>query len=188
MNYRSPQPVGRLALANARPKTSSFKLDGKTIRSVTWPMEDGGETSASPAAQHQIDLRGTSSKKVLANLRETLELPGTVSDYHFAIQATTDALWSRRHSDPSLIETAVDLSTLDVELIEAHPEAIRDEFAKEESYYSAPAFERLTHVYLREGLLRDALRIARLGRRFDQAVDVEEVEGCVAASDAEGER
>jgi hypothetical protein len=186
--YQSPRPVRQLKFAGARPKIETFKLDGRTITSTLWPSEEGGETSASPAAQHGIDPKGVTSERVLANLREALELPGTVSDYHFALQGAADALWPRRRDDPALIEIVVDLSHLDVQLVAAHPEAISDEFAKEKSYYAADAFRRLTDIYLREGLPRAALEVARLGRRFDQAIDVDEIESCIAAIDGELQR
>lgn len=152
-----------------------------------WPSEDGGETSASPAQSHGLsNARNASAREVIANLRETLELPGNARDYHFALQLSADALWARRKEDPSLVETVVDLCLLNIRLIEARPEAVIDEYAKGPiSYYSVTALSRLVDVYRREGLVREALAIARRGERFDQAVDLEELEAQVAALDAE---
>jgi hypothetical protein len=188
VGYEPQQPLPRPALWNARPQIFSYDDgEGRKVKSLMWPSEDGGETSASPAQSHGLsDRRNASAREVTANLRETLELPGDAGDYHFALQLSADALWARRKEDPSLIETVVELCLLNIRLIEARPEAVTDQYAKGPiSYYSVTAFRRLVDVYRREGLVREALAVSRRGERFDQAVDLEELEAQVAALDAE---
>src|SRR5438128_2270202 len=62
-------------------------LDGRQHEWLNWPLRGvpDGSTSASPASEHARELEDDASAEgILRNLYEALELPGTLSDYHFA--------------------------------------------------------------------------------------------------------
>lgn len=104
---------------------------------------------------------------MLANLAEVLELPGEPSHYHFAVQGAAGAVWSRRRKDPGAFATLERLYWLDLQLIQAVPSAVSDEHAGEQRFYQVAAFDRLLDMYLREGLLAEAERVADIAARFD---------------------
>ncbi len=187
VGYEPPQPLPRPALRNARPKVVTYDdVGGRKLRSLMWPSSAGGETSASPVQSHSpSDPRNASTQEILANLGEALELPGLPSDYHFAIQSAAGALWSRRKEDPSLIETSMELYLLDLRLVEAQPQAIRDEYSQQPSYYAVEGLSCLVDIYTREGSIREALAVSKRGERFGQAVHVDTLEAQVAALNAE---
>ena len=112
---------------------------------------------------------------MLKRLWEGLELPGEPSDYHFAIQGAAGALWARRAAEPEVLAWFEHLSWLDLRLVQAVPDAVRDEFAGahpgRQEFFSVSAFHSLISLYSREGLLQEALEVAQLAQRFGQGED-----------------
>lgn len=90
--------------------------------------EDWG-TSASPCSTWQTKRRRgeSASRTLLRQVREALELPGTLRDYHNVLSRGLAEFWNDRASDPPLLAELEALCLLDVRLIEAHPDAVRDE-------------------------------------------------------------
>lgn len=88
---------------DAVPRIHLYEFDGKQHESLDWPMKDGS-TSASPSQSWETKpRRGESeSKRTLRQLRGCLELPGKLSDYHFAIQNCHNTLegFARRAAGP----------------------------------------------------------------------------------------
>ncbi len=180
LDYESPVAVDRAKLPhhNAVPQVRRFEFDGHTRESLLWDYPDDEQrsgTSASPA--HGVafsggDDRELSTTAVLARLWEGLELPGLPSDYHFAIQGVASTLWGRRRAEPEVLEWFECLNLLDLRLIQAAPDAVRDEFAGDQSdraeFYRVPAFDNVIGLYSREGFLQEAQRIAALAKRFGQ--------------------
>ena len=95
------------------------------------------------------------------------ELPGSASDYHFALLRATEVLWGRRRQEPEILPELERLCLLDIKLIEARPEIARGERGDGASFgLYVPAFEYLVRLYEREGLVEDALHVARRGAAF----------------------
>lgn len=166
------------------PRIEQFEFDGRVHESVYWPTKDGS-TSASPAKTWETKpLEGeTAGQTVLRQLRESLELPGTLTDYHFAIQHGHDALRSNAPEEPWVFEEVERLCWLDIKLIEQYPETITvepitiqdEELAKlamerrgERRFFAVSAFHLLIGLYEREGYLNEALEVAKIAERFEQ--------------------
>jgi hypothetical protein len=69
-------------------------IDRYGFEDLMWPLNKDGWTSASPSNEWEPSLRSgeTNADLVLRRIYEKLELPGTLSDYHFAIQNCHDEL------------------------------------------------------------------------------------------------
>ncbi len=168
ISYTSPQDVDRAALLghDVVPRVFEYGFDSEMRRSLMWPTPDGGETGASPARQRAYDDQAdTSARNELRRLREMLELPGTLSDYHFAIQRTAETAYKGRQDDQDLVGKAERLWWLDIELVEAHPCTVEHSPGE---FYRVTAYERLLQLYEGEGYLTEALEIAERATSLGQ--------------------
>jgi hypothetical protein len=117
-----------------------------------------GDTTQSPAAAHaSYDDRNPDAAWIIRRLQETLELPGTASDYHFALADGAGNLYSRRLVDTAALAAVEWLSWLDVQLIEARSDAFLIESGKRTDYFRFQALSLLITIYSTEGYLREAL-------------------------------
>ena len=131
------------------------------------PSLSWGGTSASPVHERVFtDKRATPTRRLLAGLAETLELPGEPADYHFAIQGTADVVRSRRREGPPIFAELERLCWLDLDLIQAVPAAVSFKRDGHRHFYGILAFGWLLGIYMREGLSADALRVAAIAERF----------------------
>ena len=162
LSYTAPQDVDRAALPghDAVPRVFEYGFDDETRRSLTWSTP-GGEMGASPAHQRAFGgVEKIGARDELRSLREALELPGSLSDYHFAIQRAAETAYKGRQEDPALIGEAERLWWLDVELVETHPSTVR---RPQDESYRVNAYERLVQLYEGEGYLTEAMEIAERG-------------------------
>lgn len=162
-SYVTPRGLDRAALPghDAVPQVSEYVFDDEKRRSLRWPMPGGGETSTSPAKQRAyVSQEEDTAWERLRSLQEALELPGTVLDYHFAIQQAAETLYRSRRGDPSLVAEAERLWWLDVELTEAHTYAVEHLPGE---FYRVGAYDYLVRLYEGEGYLNEALEIAERG-------------------------
>lgn len=138
VGYEGSPSVDRSQLPghDATPKIERYNYDGERHVSVMWPMKDGS-TSASPAHRWETKPRRgeTEAQTALRQLRETLELPGTLSDYHFAIQHCHDALRGDAREEPWVLEEVERLCWLDIRLIENYPQTITNEYGGDRTYF-----------------------------------------------------
>jgi hypothetical protein len=168
ISYTTPQDVDRAALSGGDvvPRVFEFNFDGGKRRSLMWSTRDGRETGASPAHQRAYgDGEKTSARGALRRLREALELPGTLSDYHFAIQHAAETAHRERTDDPSLVGEAERLWWLDIELVESHPRTVEHSSGE---IYRVTAYERLVQLYEGEGYLTEALETAERATSLGQ--------------------
>lgn len=130
-----------------------------------------GDTTQSPASAHAIfDSSRGSANSIVRRLHEVLELPGTASDYHFALADAVGTLFGLRAAEPSALEAMERFCWLDIELIEARPDAFLYEDADgRTAYYGFPTMSRLITLYSTEGYLREALEVVEKAERFGQA-------------------
>lgn len=162
-SYATPPGLDRAALPgyDSIPQLSEYEFDDQTRRSLRWPMSNGGVTSTSPAQQRAYENRKEeTARDRLRRLQEALELPGTVADYHFAIQHAAETIYQGRRGDSALVEEAERLWWLDVELIEAHPYAVEHRSGE---FYWIASYDYLVRLYEGEGYLHEALKIAERG-------------------------
>jgi hypothetical protein len=200
LEYEPPVPVDRTRLEyhDLVPEIHRYKdLDGRAIESLWWEYpaereEDEEGTSSSPA--HKVAFGGfdreLATSTLLKRLWEGVELPGEGSDYHFAIQGVAGALWSRRKTEPEQLPWIEYLCWLDIRLIRALPDAVRDDYADRRpsgsEFYGVSAFNTLISMYEREGFLQEALAVARIAGEFDQGQhQIEEIDGRLAMLRAE---
>jgi hypothetical protein len=197
LDYEPPVAVDRAKLPNrnAMPQVHRFEFDGHIRESLSWDYPDDAQRSggsASPA--HGVAFSGDDHSElttaaVLGKLWEGLELPGLPSDYHFAIQGVAGSLWSRRRTEPEVFEWFEYLNLLDLRLIQAAPDAVRDEFAGDQpdraEFYRVPAFDNIISMYSREGFLQEAQRVAALAERFGQGEVGAELNERIGALQAE---
>lgn len=162
IGYSTPTGVdrSRLRRADAKPSLEEFRFEGRAVVSATWP----GGGSRSPAGEH-MDLGGEHSlTALLQRLSEALELPGTASDYHFAIMGVYQALYSRRREQLNALAAVERLCWLDISLIERCPADPGSDFDLRE--VGQPAFTQLMSLYQREGFLVDAVTVAERAAGF----------------------
>lgn len=168
VTYATPAglDVGKLKARGTRPRVDRWP---DMPPSLSWPMP-GGSTSQAPAAGHYLnDPRKATTARVLRNLAEALELPGEAEDYHFAIQNVVSLLRSRRGEGMHVLVELERLCWLDLQLIQAHPQAVRYEHREGHlAYVSVTAFKTLLDLYLTEGALAEADRVVQLAQRFEQ--------------------
>jgi hypothetical protein len=136
---------------DSEPRVNTFSFDGELDRSLSWPTENG-ETSQSPA----------SAWSSLA------ELPGTATDYHYALLRSYQVLWGLRRGQPEILADLERLCLLDIALAEARPVVARINGEGEGRWLSIPAFSYLVQLYERDGFLEDALGIAKRGAALGQ--------------------
>lgn len=150
---------------DSEPTLHEFEFDGKVHRSLHWPTP-GGYTSASPVHRRAFGSRDAESPYfALRELEETLELPGELSDYHFATQGTCQAVFDARRQDFKLLEEVERLCWLDVALIEAHPSVAEYEPGK---FFRVVGYEMLMRLYEGEGYFAEALEVAQRSAHLGQ--------------------
>jgi hypothetical protein len=178
----------RLPEHNATPEISTFRFEGKQHISIMWPTSEGS-TSASPAHRWQTQPRPNETKgqTTLRQLHETLELPGIVSDYHFAIQNCHQALWKQRRDEPWVLAEIERLCWLDIQLVEVQPAFAALEREDTTQFIAILAFGQLIRLYEREGNLYEALAVAHRAERFNQGkIYLENLQPRIAQLESEG--
>ncbi|MBN8564799.1 MAG: hypothetical protein J0L70_30160 [Leptolyngbya sp. UWPOB_LEPTO1] len=166
----SPDVIrSRLPEHKSVPEISTFNFDGKQHDSIMWTTPEGS-TSASPAHrwQTQPQPNETKGQTALRQLHETLELPGILSDYHFAIQNCHQTLWKQRREEPWILSEVERLCWLDIHLVEAQPTIAFWEREDTTHSISILAFGQLVRLYEREGNLYEALAVAQRAEHFQQ--------------------
>ncbi|MER6575876.1 hypothetical protein [Nonomuraea sp. NPDC001023] len=153
---------------------------------IYWPTPSG-HTSASPAhARASAEMRGMDIPSLVRWVWEGLEIPGTISDYHFLLQSAIGRLWSARASDPGGLQFLEIFADLDLRLIEAAPRPfLIDENDATKGYFHFSGVATWVSLLRTEGALREALAINRRLRRFDDGYRLEDLEAKVAALDEE---
>lgn len=179
LDYEPPVTIDRSSLPrwDARPDVGRYEFDGRVVAYLSWEYEEEGErVSSSSSPAHELssrrDERDLAPGTILNRLWEALEVPGTPSDYHFLIQGAAGALWSQRCGNPAVLASFEQLCWLDIHLLQAASDAVRnetfDEHPEGPEFYRAPAFSQLIALYSREGFLDRALEVAELAERFGQ--------------------
>ncbi|WP_371100807.1 hypothetical protein [Streptomyces sp. PU_AKi4] len=134
-----------------------------------WPTAEG-YTSATPASRHvPYDSRG---EELVVRVWEALELPGSAMDYHFVLQNAVDRLWSTRNADPRALEMLEVFALLDLELMEAAPQAVSFEGTEPMAFVRVTSVPRLIGLLEREGAFAEALAVAKRLTRFGQGEDM----------------
>lgn len=158
--YSPPEGIQapRLDRAHAAPDVSSFEFDDGERTYLSWRTRDGS-TSASPASRHFATAPDDEApiEEIVRHLHEGLCLPGTPSDYHFALQRVIDALWKRRRTDPEAVAPLEGLCLLDIAIVEAYP----DPFRTGDRFVSMTSTHLLVSLYEHAGDLDAALTLAR---------------------------
>lgn len=206
IEYKPDPAIDRTRLPghDAVPKIDHYEFDGERLESMDWPTKDGS-TSSSPAATWETKpiKDETEGQTAFRQLQERLELPGTISDYHFEIQRGHGALWARAREEPWVLEEVERLCWLDIRLINEYPETITlepiriddEHLAKlaaerraDRNFFGVDAFHQLISMYEREGYLREAFEVAKIGQKFEQSAGkVEEVEEQIKRVEAEAD-
>ena len=158
VSYTSSPSVNRAQLPgyDSVPQKRKFDTDVQTHH-LMWPGPDEGSTTlASPARQHTSERPNEIQdlRRVLLELYEVLELPGQLSDYHFAIQSAYTTIYERRREDLAMLEEVERLCWLEIELLEAYPGVVE--------YEPGPrvlAYEGLVSLYETEGDFAGALEV-----------------------------
>ncbi|MFF1322411.1 hypothetical protein ACFVZZ_23710 [Streptomyces chartreusis] len=150
-----------LRAARVRPKES--------YGSLMWPSAEGS-TSATPASRHvPVEASGAG---LVTRVWEALELPGEAMDYHFVLQGAVDRLWSGRRAYPEGLALLEGFALLDLELMEAAPQAISfDSGPVPATFVHVTSVPRLVMLLEREGAFTEALGVARRLGRFGQGED-----------------
>jgi hypothetical protein len=153
------------------PEQHAYEVDGENREYIEWSYGDS-RGSASPAHSRAFqDQRDASSADVLQNCFEGLELPGEPSDFHFLIQGSANELWRRRREEPSVLEEIEHLCWLDLQLVDAYPTAVTNEYSEDRPFYAIEAFSILINLFEREGALREALEVAERAAHYGQGTE-----------------
>lgn len=171
------------------PDVSYYNLDGKRHKSMMWNY-GSISSSASPAKEWKTTPRPgeTEAKTLLRQLYETLELPGTLSDYHFALQHTHDDLRNYIGQQSWVLSEIEKLCLLNIQLFDKHPETITYETDEGTRFFGVTAFHTLLDIYENEGYLSEALEVAKIATRFNYGKElVEELEERIKLLETEDE-
>jgi len=170
LSYEGSPTVDRRRLTghDFEPEVLEFELKGESRLTLEWPTPDGDSTSESPVYQRISSFNeDPTPREALRWLEETLELPGELSDYYYAIQVACRAIYEGRREDPSLLKEVERLNQLDIELVESYPKRVGFEPERSSSTYLF-AYERLVELYAGEGYFHEALEVAERGLRMSQ--------------------
>jgi tetratricopeptide (TPR) repeat protein len=165
LSYGGSQTVDRTRLSehDLEPEVWEYKSEGESRLVLEWPTSGGDSTSESPVHQRISALdEDLTPQEALRWLEETLELPGELSDYYYAIKIACWAIYEGRREDPSLLKEVERLYQLDMELVESYPKSV-----EYESHHML-AYERLAALYTGEGYFHEALEVAKRGLRMNQ--------------------
>lgn len=189
IEYAAPKGLdfSHLAVMKITPEISYYNFDGKRRKSIMWNYGNTS-SSASPAHGWTATLRPGESQPLflLRQVYETLELPGKLSDYHFALQRTHDELNGFIGKESWVAHEIEKLCRLNIQLLDKHPETISYENENGIHYARVTAFNRLISLYENEGYLRDALEIAKIALKFDYGYEkVEEIEDKIKLLESE---
>lgn len=152
-----------------------------------------GETLVSPAQAWATTPRPgkSAARPALRQLHEALDLPGTLSDYHFRLQGCCSVLWRARLDEPEVLSDLEHYCLLDLQVIETSP-AILARGTLGGPPLHVTTCDHLITRYEHGGMLREALAIAERGQRLHQdpltrAVErlVERLQARVAQLEAE---
>jgi hypothetical protein len=173
VGYQGSPGVDRRQLRghDAIPQVSVHTIDGKRRESLSW---SGGRGGTSSSTAHELAFQVGQSETtptLLRRVARALELPGEVSDYHFAIQGCVDELWRRRRAEPELYDEIERLCWLDIRLLEARPSFLSVSQVGGTVYLRVSTIERLISLYEREGFLHEALDVAIRAARLHQGED-----------------
>jgi hypothetical protein len=150
---------------------------------LSWGDEDGDDwSSESPAASH----RGERDLKVPALIKrtwESLELPGTAEDWHFALLEAVGQLSPGRRSDPAYLTVCEQFCRIDIDLVRARPEPFMRGETAADGFLSMATFRTLVKILRAVDDLEEALVYAKLGVEFGQGTeeDVEQIEAALGA-------
>jgi hypothetical protein len=159
----------KLRLRDAKPEVERIEISGKGVTSVMWPRQGGYSSQSPAAAPSSVDegKAGEPSETIRATY-EALELPGTISDYHFKLLAAYEALWSHRRKRPELLSELERMLLLDIELVSRHGKSLLFEPDREALMPRVPAFDKLIALYEDEGFVHEALAIAQMATAAGQ--------------------
>lgn len=145
----------RLRGHDTRPRPRSYGTGWE------WPEHDDQWTS--PATAHGFqDWADKSSDQIARNVWECLELPGTLSDWHFTLQGAESELWRRRYSEPSALQVCEQFCLVTLDFASARPEAFQVEAGQpDKGYLAVHAFGLLVQMYRAMDDLPAAVLVAR---------------------------
>jgi hypothetical protein len=167
LSYEGISTVDRRRLTGHDFEPEVLELEGERRLALEWPTSDGDSTSESPVYQRISSFdEDLTPRETLRWLEETLELPGELSDYYYAIQVACRAIYEGRRGDPSLLEEVERLYLLDMEPVESYPKSVGLELGKPS--YHLFDYEHLVELYAGEGYFHEALEVAERGRRMSQ--------------------
>lgn len=165
-----------LPLHNAHPRITYYDYENQRRESYFWPTSNPNqETSRAPAANWETKpLPGEPpTYTVLRQLWERLELPGGLSDYHFAIQECCRELRQPEYTkpNPEVLNEIEQLCWLDIRLVETYPAIITNQYKGQTTYFPGTCYQVLISLYEREGYLQEALSVAERQARFAADTD-----------------
>jgi hypothetical protein len=170
------------------PQSGYPAIAGTYRDTLIWPMLFGtGTTSASPVKQWTTQPREGESpaQTKLRQLYESLELPGELLDYHFAIQGCCSELWRLRREEPWVFAELERLCWLDIRLIQAYPNIMQAN--NEREFLLVTTLQYLISLYEQEGYLYEALQVAEIAAKFNQqGPALERIKLHIANLEAEG--
>ncbi len=182
LDYETPAGIDRSAIPghDAVPEVNRFGLSGGEVHEqLSWPRtvepppgaEEPFAHLAPVGAYLQAFYAGDRqpAERLIRCIHEALELPGTASDYHFAIQQALPELRSRMLEEPQVVAHIEAFAWLDIRLAQAYPQAVSSDFGDDQfRYYVIEAFDALSNLYSGEGFLNEALEVARIAQQFQQ--------------------
>src|SRR2546426_9050375 len=101
-----------------KPEIERYEIDGQEETWVLWPSARGGYSTASPVRTWETEpiVGETSAQTALRSICERLELPGSMADYHFELEAGIQTLLHRKRAAPWLFLKVEELCWLTIRL------------------------------------------------------------------------
>lgn len=169
IGYRSHPFIQRSSLPGHNIVPDSSSREDRSW--LLWPTADGS-TSFSPAKSWQTQPQPgeTQAQICIRQLYESLELPGVIVDYHFALAGCCDELWKLRQQDGWIVSEIEKLCWLDIRLVQAYPQIVVYPHDSQD-FLRISVFGLLLNLYEREGYLQEALMVAKIAVDFRQGAD-----------------
>lgn len=102
----------------------------------------------------------------MRQLYETLELPGEVLDYHFALQGCCAGLWRHRQEELWVFAVLEHLCWLDIRLVQTYSDMMQ--VPNERSFLVVITLQHLLALYEQEGYFYEALQVAEIASKLNQ--------------------
>jgi hypothetical protein len=154
-----------------------------------WTYPGGHSTTESPADRHwgsgPDDRHREEPAQLERRLYEAIELPGTISDYHFIVMAATSSMELLARDDPALLTQVEEFCLLDLRITGDHPELFTwTDKEGDTRHLRVTTCDILARLYRQEAAVAEWLEVEEQAARLSQG-DPDAVRRLIAELEAD---